>query len=194
MSSSLITKKVLSNSLKELMKTTPLKKISVNKLVENCGLNRQTFYYHFQDIFELVGWIYNTEAIESIAQYRSYNTWKDGFYKIFVYIENNKEVCLNTLNSLGREHLDNYLYSVTSDLIMGVVNEVSRNMKVKEEDKKFIGNFYTLAFIGLVIQWMKNGMKEKPEFIIEELSKLIEGNFIKALQRYEQVGTVNKNN
>ncbi|GAA0724891.1 TetR/AcrR family transcriptional regulator [Clostridium malenominatum] len=185
MSSSLITKKALASSLKELMKYTPLNKISVKHIVDNCGLNRQTFYYHFQDIFDLVEWIYKTEAVESIAQYTSYNTWTDGFYKIFLYIEDNKEFCFNTLNSLGRNHLDMYLYSVTNELLMGVVNEVSCNMKVKEEDKKFIANFYTHAFTGLVIQWIKEGMKENPKLIIEKLSELVEGNFVKALERYE---------
>lgn len=84
MSSSLITKKALANSLKELMKDISLNKISVKNIVDNCGLNRQTFYYHFQDIFDLVEWIYKTEAVESIAQYRSYSTWTDGFYRIFM--------------------------------------------------------------------------------------------------------------
>ncbi|MBM7871345.1 putative dihydroxyacetone kinase regulator [Clostridium pascui] len=185
MSSSLITKKAIANSLKELMKNIPLNKISVKQIVESCGLNRQTFYYHFQDIYELTEWIYRTEAVESISQYRSYDTWTDGLYKIFIYIEENKAFCINTLNSLGRNHLDTYLYSVTNELLMGVVNEVSHNMNVKEEDKKFIGNFYTHAFTGLVIQWMKEGMKENPKNIIEKLSELIEGNFIRALQRYE---------
>lgn len=185
MSSSLITKKALANSLKELMKDISLNKISVKQIVEDCGLNRQTFYYHFQDIFDLIEWIYRTEAVQSISQYRSYDTWTDGFYKIFIYIENNKAFCLNTLNSLGRNHLDMYLYAVTNELLMGVVNEVSYNMNVNEEDKKFIANFYTHAFTGLVIQWMKEGMKENPKIIIEKLSELIEGNFIRALQRYE---------
>jgi probable dihydroxyacetone kinase regulator len=185
MSSSLITKKALANSLKELMKTTSLNKISVQRIVENCGLNRQTFYYHFQDIFDLVEWIYKTEAVESIAEYRSYDTWTDGFYKIFMYIRSNRAFCLNTLNSLSRTHLDMYLYSVTNELLMGVINEISCNMQIEEEDKRFIANFYALAFIGLVIQWMKDEMKEDPKLIIGKLSELIEGNFIKALQRYE---------
>ncbi|KGK87751.1 hypothetical protein SDC9_135404 [bioreactor metagenome] len=185
MSSSLITKKALANSLKELMKDIPLNKISVKQIVESCGLNRQTFYYHFQDIYDLTEWIYRTEAVESISQYRSYDTWTDGFYRIFIYIENNKAFCLNTLNSLGRNHLDTYLYSVTNELLMGVVNEVSHNMNAKKEDKEFIGNFYTHAFTGLVIQWMKEGMKENPKVIIDKLSELIEGNFIRALERYE---------
>ncbi len=185
MSNSLITKKALGNSLKSFMTKKPLNKITVRDVVEDCGLNRQTFYYHFEDIYDLLDWIYKTEAVESISQYRSYTTWTDGFYKIFLYIQNNKDFCYNTLNSLGRNHLDYYLYSVTNDLIMGVVNEVSQNMNVKQKHKEFIANFYTQAFTGLVIQWMKEGMKEDPKIIIEELNELIEGNFKKALERYQ---------
>jgi len=180
------TKKALADSLKQLMEKTTLNKITIQDIVDNCEFNRQTFYYHFQDIFDLLGWIYKIEAVESVADYKSYETWNAGFLKIFQYIEANKSFCLNTLNSLGRDHLDAFLQAVTYDLIFGVVNEISQKMKVHEEDKKFIANFYALAFIGLVIQWMQTGMKEKPEVIIEKLSELIEGNFLKALQRYEQ--------
>ena len=52
-----ITKNALANSLTELMAATPLDKITVRMLVENCGLNRQTFYYNFQDIYDLLGWM-----------------------------------------------------------------------------------------------------------------------------------------
>ncbi len=186
MSNSIITKKALAKSLKELMKSIPLNKISVKEIVNNCGLNRQTFYYHFQDIYNLLEWIYETEAVESISQYRSYNTWTDGFQMIFNYIESNRRFCMNTLNSLGKNHLDSYLYTVTYDLIIGVVNEVSQNMRATEDNKKFIANFYTLAFTGLVIQWMNGGMKEDSHKIIEKLGELVEGNFMRALERYEK--------
>ena len=185
MSSSVLTKKSLARSLKSLMKTTPLHKISVKDVVQDCSLNRQTFYYHFHDIYDLVEWIYKTEAVESISEYKSYNTWVDGFYKIFLYIESNKAFCYNTLNSFSRTHLDTYLFSVINDLLMGVINEISSNMNVKSEDKKFVADFYTHAFAGLAIQWMKDGMREDPKVLIEKLKELIEGNFIRALRRYE---------
>ncbi|MGG4394433.1 dihydroxyacetone kinase transcriptional activator DhaS [Paenibacillus thiaminolyticus] len=185
MSSSLITKKALATSLKELMNDHPFNKITVKHIVDRCGLNRQTFYYHFQDIYDLLGWVYHSEAVESIAHYRSYSTWTQGLRKIFLYIENNKAFCLNTLNSLARNHLDHYLYSVTLGLMIDVVNEVSDKMEVREEDKKFIANFYALAFTGLVIQWMENGMTENPDRMIQKLNELLEGNFSKALHRYE---------
>jgi probable dihydroxyacetone kinase regulator len=186
MSTSFLTKKALAHSLKQLMEHTPLNKISVKHLVDHCGVNRQTFYYHFQDIFDLLGWIYKTEAVESIAEYRSYSTWTDGFYRIFCYIESNKAFCCNTLDSLGRTHLDAYLYEVTNDLVMGVINELADGLAVSSADKRFIANFYTLAFTGLIIQWMRDGMKDQPKYIIEQLSVLIEGNFLKALHKYDQ--------
>ncbi|TGE38017.1 dihydroxyacetone kinase transcriptional activator DhaS [Desulfosporosinus fructosivorans] len=179
-----LTKKALATSLKRLMEKIPLNKITVQEIVNDCELNRQTFYYHFQDIFDLLGWIYKTEAVESIADYKTYTTWEDGFLKIFLYIERNKAFCLNTLNSLGRDHLDSFLQAISYELLIGVVNEVSQDMCVKVEDKEFIANFYTLAFIGLVIQWMKTKMTEKPEVIIKKLSELVEGNFASALRRY----------
>ncbi len=186
MSTSSITKKALASSLKQAMQELPLSKITVKQIVNYCGVNRQTFYYHFQDIYDLLGWIYQTEAVDSLAAFRSYHTWTQGIRTIFTYIENNQSFCLNTLHSLARSHLDSYLYTVTYGLMIEVVNEVCCGMNVHEDDKKFLANFYTLAFSGLVIQWMLDGMKEKPALIVEKLSELMEGNFERALQRYEK--------
>ncbi|MBP2001510.1 putative dihydroxyacetone kinase regulator [Paenibacillus shirakamiensis] len=180
MSNSVLTKKALASALKELMLKTPLNKITVKDLVHKCGVNRQTFYYHFQDLYALLGWIYQTEAIEHIAEDGTYEAWSDGFYKVFVYISNNKEFCVNTLHSLARDHLDEYLYSVTSRLIMQVLIEIS-GPEETEVDKHFIANFYTLAFTGLIIQWIRSGMKDDPQVMIEKLSDLMRGNFTKAL-------------
>ena len=185
-SQSLRTKINLANSLKKLMIKIPLHNITVQNIVDDAEMNRQTFYYHFQDVFELLGFIYKTEAVESISDYKSYDTWVDGFYRIFHYIESNVEFCHNTFNSIGRDHLEEFLYLVSYELIIGVVNELSNNMRINEEDKKFITNFYALAFVGLIVQWLKKGMKENPKVIIKKLSELIEGNFITALQRYEK--------
>ena len=64
MPDSLITKKALASSLKELMETQPLTKISVGDICEKCGMNRKSFYYHFCDKYELVNWIFDTEFNE----------------------------------------------------------------------------------------------------------------------------------
>lgn len=70
------TKQNLAISLKKLMTKASLDQITVKDLVAECGVNRQTFYYHFQDIYDLLGWIFKSEALESIKDYKTYCTWK----------------------------------------------------------------------------------------------------------------------
>ena len=181
-----MTKQLLAASLKKLMSKTSLDQITVKELVADCGINRQTFYYHFQDIYELLGWIFKTEALDAIKDYKSYNTWQLGFLKIFQYVENNRAFCLSTFHSLGRDHLETFLNSVTYDLLYGVIEEVTCNKCVSSEYKAFIAKFYTFSFVGLMLDWLKTGTKEKPESIIENLTKLIDGEIPRAIEKYER--------
>lgn len=178
------TKRAIADTLKEMMKTTSFDKISVVELVNECGINRQTFYYHFADIYDLLGWIYKNEALRRIDHYKTYNTWQEGFLRIFLYVKENGEFCMNTFRSLGREHLDHFLYEITFDLLIGVINEVAEEFDVEEKHRRFIANFYCFAFIGILTNWMKEGMKEDPEIIIDDLNKLIEGDIKRALKKY----------
>ena len=184
MSESQITKKALAASIKQLMENVPLAKISIQDIVDNCGLNRQTFYYHFKDKFDLVNWIYYTEAIESIADYSNYEHWSDGIYKIFSYLLKNKSFYINALNTPGQNAFDGYLFDVTHELnLMKVVNEVSKDTKVSAEDKKFIADFYTYAFIGITVKWITSGMKESPEIMKERIKDIVDGSLIRFLSK-----------
>jgi len=180
-----MTKNLLADSLKNLMLTKPLNKITVQEIVDGCTLNRRTFYYHFQDIYDLLEWIYKKEAIAELQKHATYNTWQEGFLKLFIYIQTNKEICFCAFHSLGREHLESFLYSVTYQLIQHVVNTQTGDMQVDDNHKNFLANFYALAFLGLVNQWMKNGMKEQPEKIIEALSIMVRGSMLNALEQFE---------
>jgi probable dihydroxyacetone kinase regulator len=181
---SITTKQALAQSLKNLMKKSTLNQITVKDLVLDCGVNRQTFYYHFRDIYDLIEWIYKKEAVESIADFKSYGTWQKGFLIIFEYVGNNIDFCTNCLNSIGREYLDRFLYDATFDLLIGVVNEVAQGTAVKDREKKFIADFYCYAFIGIMTQWIREGAKENPQDIINDLNLLIEGNIKKVTDKY----------
>lgn len=178
---SITTKRALAASLKKLMIKTPLDKITVKDIVADCQVNRQTFYYHFQDVYALLEWIYETEAFSSIDKFKTYNTWQHGFLMVFNYASDNKNFCLNTYRSNGRKHLELYLYKLTYNLLIDVVNEIAQESPVSQSEKHFIANFYTYGFIGLLISWIKEGMNDDPEVLIDELNKLIEGDIKKAI-------------
>lgn len=178
------TKQLLAAVLKKMMSKSSLDQITVKDLVASCGINRQTFYYHFQDIYELLGWIYKSEALEAIKDYKTYDTWQLGFLKIFQYVEDNRAFCLSTYHSLGREHLESFLNQVTFDLLYGVVEELAADTAIEDEDKCFIAKFYTFAFVSLMLDWLKTGIKEKPQRIIDKLSLLIDGDIPRAIGKY----------
>lgn len=179
------TKKALAASLKSMLTKTTLDKITVKDIVEDCEVNRQTFYYHFQDIYALVEWIYLNEAAKALDGKKTYDTWQQGFYQIFEFMLENKLFVENTYRSLTREYLERYLYDVTFDLLICVVEEQAGNMNVSIENKKFIADFYKFAFVGLVIDWIRTGMKEDPQKMIQQTATLIKGDFKKALEKYE---------
>ena len=180
-----LTKHALANSLKELTLHSSLDKITVTKLTTACGVNRKTFYYHFQDILDLVKWIYTTEALENISGYRDYKNWQQGYLKIFQYIDSNREFCLSCMKSSAKEYLEKYLYEVTYDLLYDVVEEIAISLNINKKIKGFITKFYCYGFIGVIITWIKEGFIDKPKELIEQLNALIEGNIIIALEKYK---------
>lgn len=179
------TKKALAASLKKLLSQKSMDKITVVDIVEDCEVNRQTFYYHFKDIYDLVEWIYTVEASKALGDKKTYDTWQQGFMNIFNYVLENKSFVQNTYHSLSREHLENYLYNETYNLLIGVIEEKATGMNVREEDKAFIAHFYKYAFVGLVLEWIGRGMKEDPTTIIERVSIVTHGDIIKSLENFK---------
>ena len=66
---SLKTKRALADALKTAMKTKKLSKITVSELICACNINRKTFYYHFQAIYDLLKWMLEQEAIAAVNNF-----------------------------------------------------------------------------------------------------------------------------
>lgn len=177
-----LTKKALAVSLKKLLSKKELSKITISNITDECGVNRQTFYYHFKDIYDLLEWIYKNEVIDEIDN--KDEEWQQRFLYIFKYVLKNKEFVKNTYYFISKDFLLNFIYKQTDKLIMDVLEEKAVNMKVNKQDEKFIADFYKYGLVGLVQDWIEHGMKENPKDIINKLSKIVEGNFEKALDNF----------
>lgn len=178
------TKRALEASLKNLLLKKPLDKITINDIAEDCGINRMTFYYHFKDIYDLVEWSCVEDAAKALEGKKTYDTWQQGFLQIFEAVLANKPFIMNVYHSVSREQVEIYLYRLTYDLMIGVVEEKADGMAVRDEDKKFIADFYKFAFVGLMLDWIKKDMREGPQIIIDRLAILVHGNISSALESY----------
>lgn len=178
------TKRALAESCKKLVATKPLDKVTVTDITQDCGVNRQTFYYHFRDIYDLVEWIFLTESTQVVGTKRTYETWQQGFLRVFAYVRENADFVTRIYHSISREYLERFLYSETYKLLIDVVEELSEGMTVRDDDKAFIANFYKYGFTGLLLEWISEGMVEDPERIIDRLGILIQGDMTKALEKF----------
>ena len=68
---------------------------------------------------------------------------------------------------------------------MNVINDEAAGITVRDEDKQFIAQVYSYMFIGLMLDWIKDNMRENPKQIVEKLSKLIKGSVSVALSRFK---------
>ncbi|MCH4266559.1 MAG: TetR/AcrR family transcriptional regulator [Solobacterium sp.] len=181
-----LTKKVLAQSLKQLASEKPIEKITISEIAKMSGVNRQTFYYHFSDIYDLIEWIYTTEAAKVLGSHHTYDTWQEGLTEILAYIQSDRAFVMSTYHSLSRENLERFLYSRTEVLVRDVVDELSRNKNVSEEDRAFIADFYKYAFTGLVLDWISKGMNESPKLLVERLDRVILGSMPQAVERFSK--------
>ena len=130
-----MTKRALVASLKELMAEKPLDKITVTDLTEHCGVNRMTFYYHFKDIYDLVEWACVEEATRALAGKKTYDTWQQGFLQILQSLQKDKVFYINVYHSISREYIEQYLYKLTYDLMIGVVEVLKVSQQIIEANR-----------------------------------------------------------
>ena len=179
------TKQILEESLKKLMLQKPLDKITIRDLTEDCGISRMAFYYHFKDIYDLVEWSCLEDATRALAGKKTYDTWSEGLVQIFDAVYENKPFILNAYRCISRDQIESFLFHLTSDLLMNVVEEKAEGTSISEEDRRFIADFYKYSFVGLMLDWIKDDMREDPQMIVDRLARLIKGSVSEALSRFK---------
>lgn len=186
MMSSLTTKKAIAYTFKDLLKEKPFNKITVNDISNQCNINRQTFYYHFQDIPDLVEWICIDDVDHLIKKKEEYETWEDKFLIVFKIMLEEKIFVENIYHSVSREVLRTNLYRLVYPIIYDEITKKSKGKGLREEDKKFITNFYKYAFVSIVFEWIDKDMYEDPEMIVLKVSHLVTGTIDHAVQSLKE--------
>ena len=183
-----VTKRALEQSLKNLLLKKPLTKITINDIAEDCGISRMTFYYHFKDIYDLVEWVCLEDAKRALDNKKTHDTWQQGLLQIFYAVRENKPFVMNVYHCVDRAQVEKYLRPLTDDLLMGVIEEESQGKTIRQEDKQFVAQVYSYVFIGLMLDWIRDDMKQDPEVLVKKLAAVLQNAFAEALDRLSVSG------
>ena len=161
MADSNITKRALANALKELMQTVPFAKISVADICEKCDMNRKSFYYHFQDKYELMNWIFDMEFIEFIKQGDADQSIEE-MTALFRILYDNRTFYRNALSVQGQNSLSEHIREIALPILQSRMKEALS----EDEDSGFYVEFFLDALLGAIVHWIKDENCEPPEKFI----------------------------
>ena len=183
------TKKALAASLKKFMKQKPLSKITVSQLISDCNVNRNTFYYHFEDIYDLLKWTLEEEAIEVVKQYDLLVDYQEVITFVMDYVEENQHILNCAYDSLGREGMKRFLYAdfigILSTLIEGI--EQQENIHADAEFKQFLCEFYTEALSGILISWFHDSKGRDRDKTIQDILLILRASLPNVLRASQQL-------
>lgn len=168
------TKTALGNALKKMMEIKPIDKITVKDLVELCNVNRQTFYYHFDDVYDLLEWVFEEDANKALPKEIVYENWRHDVMTWFEYLSDNPTFLLNIYHSNNRSHLLKYIRSRLTECIRSFADIVSDGTNIDKVDYEFIIQIYANAVVGLISQWLENGMQLPPTITKERFLKTLD--------------------
>ena len=174
----LVVKKMLANTLKELMNEKPLTKITVQDLTKKCGISRQTFYNHFHDIYELVEWIYLNEAHITLGENISYENWQDALEALFQYMDDNRNFVLNTYRSVSKENVERLLQREVERFLTDLIfNEIDVS-GAEAEQVQFSIEFYSYALVGVGLDWISRQMPGTAKELVEKIEQVMIGTIV----------------
>lgn len=168
------TKKKMASALKELMKTNSFEKITISDIADYAKIHRQTFYYHFQDRYELLDWLLYQELLVPLLTDLNFDNMYDKLNNLFTIMRQDKKFYQNALR-INSEELTRYVSRVAIEQFTDVVKELGKKQGIEGVDHDsdiVIAEFFGYGITGVVMSWANRGMKESPEVMTQRIQNL----------------------
>lgn len=179
------TKEALAAALKQMMTVKPMDKITIKDLVEICGVNRQTFYYHFDDVYDLLEWVFEEDANRVLPREVVYDHWREDVMIFLQYLQENSSFTLNVYNSNSRLYMLRYLQEKMESCIRSFAVIVSEGQNIDRQDFEFVVKFYGSCAIGLISRWLDLGMQMPKEITTERILRVMDESVEHMLAHFE---------
>lgn len=155
------TRKAIKDTFMALLEKYPLSEITIKRIVSECGINRNTFYYHYQDLPDLIDEMIKEETESIIAKYPTVSTILECFDAITEFASNKERAIMHIYRSVNREVFERHLMNVCEYFVAEYVDTVLTGTAIKDADRKTVINYYKCVCFGLVLEWLELGMQEE---------------------------------
>ena len=173
MANATMTRRAIAAGLKELMETHSFASLSVGDIARQCGVSRNTFYYHFRDKYDLISWVFHTEITPIVDDPTARGDWAAGLLALCSYMQANKKFYLNVLQFHGHDSFSDCLMQFYEQRIVRVI--CGQNASEASASARLIARFYAHALVGVLLDWASAGMQQDPHPFVRMLDELLSG-------------------
>ena len=179
------TKDLIRSEFIKLLNKKSLHNVTVTELAKQCKIERKTFYYHYENLTELIKEIFDEELDQVIEEYNETLSWEEGFILVAKFILDNKKVIKHMYESDYKIELEKYVFSISGEIMNKYVSRQAEMTRAQETDVKLIAYFYQCALSSALIQWVATDMKTDPKAVTRRMGELMDGNILLSLKRSE---------
>lgn len=184
-----LTEKALAKALMEELSEKPLDKITVQSLTDKCGLTRNTFYYHFNDVYDLLSHIFLNEMDYLRVKYAEKKNWEDGLEYGLNYLYEHKAAVKNINESNSHELISRYINHIANEHAAAVVSLQydDPDHELDSPTLMIVAKFYKAALLGALQDWIATEMKESPTELAKYYNAMFRGTFEAAVQSARKI-------
>ncbi|MBE6547104.1 MAG: TetR family transcriptional regulator [Ruminococcaceae bacterium] len=160
------TKKAIVESFLRLSARKSPDKITVRDIVDDCEINRNTFYYHFQDIYAVMEEIFCLWTAELCAICRTDGDIEEGLRSVALWAQEHKKTVIRFVLCFDRSMLEEYWLRATEDAWTKWVAYRSETAGGTEEAVRYLGTGYAVSFFSILCRWIRASMREDAEGMV----------------------------
>ena len=167
-----ITKRALRESLRKELDTKPFDKITVRDITEACGVRRMTFYYHFGDIYDLIEYIMR-QTVYEIDSGNKDAALGDKLVLLLQRMRKSKKTIMELRASRGWPSIEKAVYRIADEVIRNLAGVTWDDSKFSDQEIQFAGTFMKYGIVGVIRDWIDDGMREEPAEVVAMLSSVL---------------------
>ncbi len=176
------TKQAIKESFLKIAAKKPIRKITVRDVVEDCGLNRNTFYYYFSDIYALLEDLLVTETERAVRTCRETESIGEGFAVLFGWIEENYDAFRNIYAEIGRDSVEYAISKVFDREILAYVKKHAKGIPVSETDVQLVTNVIRSIYFGALSDYARRNVHIDPRVYAKRVEAMFQNSIPEALQ------------
>ena len=179
------TKKAIKETFIELLASRPLAEISVRTISTECGINRNTFYYHYSDIPSLIEEIVTEEFDSIIESHPNIDSMEDGLFAVAELAKKNRKALMHIYNSVSRNIFEDFLWKLADSIIESFTSTILIGRKISKNDKRLLNTMLRAIAVGVALDWMNSGLQEDVDKDIRRICEVTNGSIERIIKKCE---------